>query len=261
MAKDKKVKKEKPQRKIVKKATKAKAKKHWFPLIGPKSFDNVTLGESHVESIDKLVGKSITVNLMHLTNDMRNQGIEVRFDIVKTQDGKGVGAVTSYEVLPSQMKRVVRRGRSKIIDSFIVRCGKDRLVRIKPMVFTANRASRGAKSAIRLAVRQHIKELLAHTTFDQLIQDLIGYKIQRALKDVAMKSHPIKSVEIKACKLLPGDVEVREEDGELVVDSPDEESDTTGVRTVAADDDDSEIKSEDDDSDASDKRPATREKT
>ncbi len=248
MAKDKKEKKkEKPQRKIIKKATKAKAKKHWFPLVGPKSFDNASLGESHVDTVDKLVGKSITVNLMHLTNDMRNQGIEIRFDVVKVQDGKGLTAVTSYEVLPSHMKRVVRRGRSKIMDSFIVRCGKDCLVRIKPMVFTANRASKGAKSAIRLAVRQRIKELLAQTTFDRLVQDLIGYKLQRALKDVAVKSHPIKSVEIKACTLLPGDVEVREEDGEIILEKPDEEADGTDLAADDAEEDAAEDVEQNDD--------------
>ncbi len=203
--------------KAVKKATRSKAKKRWFPIVGPRSFDNVPLGESHVESAERLIGKSITVNLMHLTNDMRNQGIEIRFDIVKVQDGKGIAAVGGYEVLPSHLKRVVRRGRSKVADSFIVRVGKERLVRIKPMVFTANRASKGAQRAIRLAMREKIKEVLAETTFERLIQELIGFKLQRTLKDVAGKLHPIKSVEIKACRLLPSDVEVREEDGELVI--------------------------------------------
>ncbi len=203
MGKDKKdkKKKEKPKRQIVKKAAKPKAKKKWFSIVAPKSFNNHVLGESLVENADKLVGKSITVNLMHLTNDMRNQGIEIRFKVVKTDEGKGLTSVTGYEVLPGQMKRVVRRGRSKVMDSFIVRCG-DVLVRIKPIVFTANRASAGAQTTIRLAVREKIKHLLKGTTFDQLVQELIQHKLQRTLKDVGLKTHPIKSVEVKSCAIL-----------------------------------------------------------
>ena len=140
---------------------------------------------------------------MHLTNDMRNQGIEISFRITSVKDGQGHASVTGYEVLPSQMKRVVRRGRSKVMDSFIVRCGKEQLVRIKPMAFTANRASRGAQTAIRLTLRQRIKQLLGQTTFDQLVQDLIQFKLQRTLKESAGQHHPIKSVEVKACFLLP----------------------------------------------------------
>ncbi|MBR9693112.1 hypothetical protein GOV07_04250 [Candidatus Woesearchaeota archaeon] len=192
----------KPQKKIVKKAGKAKAKKKWCALVAPKSFDNTGLGESYVSDSQLLMGKNITINLMHLTNDMRNQGIEISFVITKVHEGNGIASVIGYEVLPSQMKRVVRRGRSKVIDSFIVRVGKEQLVRIKPMAFTANRASRGAQTAIRLTVRERIKQLLKETTFDQLVQDLIQHKLQRTLKEVASAHHPIKSVEVKACILL-----------------------------------------------------------
>ena|GEM_PF-876774 len=211
MAKENKSAPKKGQKKGVKKAGKAKGKKKWVPIFAPKSFDGIPLGETHVENADSAVGKSITANLMNLTGDMRKQGVEIRFDVVKVQEGKAYCAVTGYELLPSMMKRIVRRGRSKVSDSFIVRTATGRLVRIKPIIITANHASGGACTAMRLATRQRIKQLIKSMSFDRLVQDLINFKVQRAVKDEVNKTHPVKGVEIKACFLLPeGTSEKRE---------------------------------------------------
>jgi len=202
--KDQKEPKEAPKRaEGLKKAGKVKGRKRWASIVAPQSFNNIVLGESHVESAEKLLGKSLTANLMTLTGDMRNQAVEIRFDVIKVQDGKGIAAVTGYEMVPSQLKRLVRRGRSKIADSFIVRTSTGRLVRIKPIVMTANPASSGACTAMRLAVREKTKQLVKGFTFDGLVQEIIGYKLQRILRDVANAVHPVKSVEIRACVLLP----------------------------------------------------------
>ncbi len=193
----------KDQKKPVKTVAKAKTKKKWVQIIAPGSFNSLHLGESLVDDPGRLVGKTVTANLMTLTNDMRNQGIEIRFDIVKVHESKGHAAATGYALLPSQLKRLVRRGRSKIGDSFVVRNQNGRLVRIKPVVLTATPASSGAQTQIRLAVRNRTKQLVAGMSFDRLVHELINYQVQRALKDVANKTHPVRGVEIVACFLLP----------------------------------------------------------
>lgn len=192
-----------PKGKNVKKAGKAKAKKRWLPIVAPKSFDSIVLGDTHVSDPQQAIGKSVTANLMNLTGDMRKQGIEIRFDVVKVNEGKAQTAVTGYELLPSMMKRIIRRGRSKVADSFIVRTATGRLIRIKPIIITANPASSGACTAMRLAARERIKRLITSMSFDRLVQDLINYKLQRVIKDEVNKTHPVKGVEVKACVLLP----------------------------------------------------------
>lgn len=207
MAKKDKAKKDSKPKKVikknVKKATKSKIKKKWVQIIAPKSFNSIPLGESLIGNLESLKNKSITANLMTLTNNMRNQSVEIRFDVIKVFEGKGISAVTGYRLLPSHLKRIVRRGRSKIGDSFVVRTATGRLVRIKPIVITVNHVSSSVATSIRLLIREKVKELLAVTSFDKLVQDMIGFKLQRALKDVVVKIHPVKSVEINACFLLP----------------------------------------------------------
>ncbi len=190
-------------KKVVKKAGKAKIKKKWVPVLAPKSFNSQQLGETYVASPEDALGKTVTANLMNLSGDMRKQGIEIRFDVVKVQEGKALTAVTGYELLPSNMKRLVRRGRSKVADSFITRTATKRRVRIKPLIITTSRASARVCTAIRLAVRAKLKELVGSMSFEKLIQELIGFRIQRALKEAAAPIHPIKTAEIRVCVLLP----------------------------------------------------------
>ena len=189
--------------KVVKKTAKIKAKKKWVQILAPRSYDYTPLGETNVEDGARALGKSITVNLMNLSGDMRKQSIEIRFDIIKIHEGKAHTAATAYDLVPSALKRIVRRGRAKISDSFIVKTATGRLVRIKPIVITANAASNGACTEIRLAARERIKQIVAGMSFDRLVHELIEYRLQRVVKDAVEKTHPVKSVEVKSCILLP----------------------------------------------------------
>lgn len=187
----------------VKKAGKAKVKKKWVELRAPKSFNSVDLGHTHVAASEGAIGKNITVNLMNLTGDMRKQNIQITFHVTNVQDGKGVTAVTGYELLPGSLKRIVRRGRTKVADSFITRTATGRRVRIKPLLVTMNPASASAASSIRQAVRERLKEYLKQVSYERLVQDLINFKVQRVAKEAAQKAHPIKTAEIRACFLIP----------------------------------------------------------
>lgn len=236
MAKDEQKETKETKKPVVKKAAAAKSKKRWCQIVAPKSFDSMVLGESHVDVPEKLIGKTITSNLMTLTGDMRNNGVEIRFDVISTVEGKGMAVVTGYELLPSTMKRLVRRGRAKVGDSFVVRTSTGRLVRIKPVVMTTNPASSGACTEIRLAVRERAKQIISSMSFDVLIQDIIGYKFQRALKDVANKVHPVKNVEIRMCNLLPAGA-IAPDDAERVNVIENETATATQDEEPAAEDD------------------------
>ena len=60
--------------KVKKKVLKAK-KKFWFQLVAPKMFGGQVIGESYVNDPQSLKGRSVTVNLRVLTDDIKNQNI------------------------------------------------------------------------------------------------------------------------------------------------------------------------------------------
>jgi ribosomal protein S3AE len=192
------------------KTTKVK-KKHWAQILAPKSFDNIILGESFISEKEELLDKSITANLMVLTDDPRRQGYNVRFDVKEVKDGKGYTQVIGIEMTPSAVKRLIRRGRDKVDDSFVVRIGGGRLVRIKPVLVTNTKASKAAQTEIRLTVRKRLRDMYGKMRFDDIVRDIIDMKTQRQLKDLCSKTHPVRSADIREIVIVPQDRKMTQE--------------------------------------------------
>jgi small subunit ribosomal protein S3Ae len=186
------------------KTTKVK-KKHWAQILAPKSFDNMVLGESFIAEKEELLSKSITANLMVLTDDPRKQAYNVRFDIKEVKEGKGYTQVIGMEMTPSAVKRLIRRGRDKVDDSFVVRIGGGRLVRVKPVLVTNTKASKAAQTEIRLTVRKRLRDMYAKMRFDDIVREIIDMKTQRQLRDLCSKTHPLRSADIREIVVVAQD--------------------------------------------------------
>ena len=191
-------------KKKVQARTKVK-KKTWVPIHAPASFNNILLGESHVTEKEQVLTKSVTSNLMIVADDPRKQSYTVRFDVTDLKDGKANTQVISIGMTPSAVKRLIRRHRDKIMDSFVTRIAGDRLIRVKPLIITRNPSSKAAQTEIRLKVKETLRDMYKKMKFDDIVQDVIQVKTQRLLKDICGKTHPIRTADIKELTVLPQD--------------------------------------------------------
>ncbi len=178
-------------------------KKHWVPVLAPTLFRNEQLGESYVMETDTLNGRGISVNLMNLTGDMKKQNLTVSFRITDVKEGKANTRVTGIQMQPTSVKRLVRRGRSKIEDSFVVNLKANQKARIKPLIITKNLANNSTGAAIRHAAREALSGLTSELTFETLISDIVQMKLQRHLRNTLDKVYPIRSVDIRVLRLEP----------------------------------------------------------
>ncbi|MFH1505398.1 MAG: hypothetical protein ABIE94_00195 [archaeon] len=180
------------------KQVKAKVKKkRWFPIVAPKIFEDSVLGESYVSDYAHLKGKYMTANLMNVTGDARNQHVNIQFQVTKTQDGKGYAEIVKYTMLPTSLKRLVRRGKDKIVDSFTCVTSDKVLVRVKPLFITASISKKSAQTGIRLLARKTLKEIIATNTFDNIMKEIIYNKVQKHLRIILSKVYPLKNCDIR----------------------------------------------------------------
>src|SRR3989338_9841714 len=93
-------------------------KKQWYPILAPKQFDNVVIGETLVAEPSAMIGKTLSHSLMNLTNDVRRQNVNIHFKIVEVEGDKAKTNITGYEIVPSSVKRFVRRNSEKMGTSF-----------------------------------------------------------------------------------------------------------------------------------------------
>lgn len=181
----------------VKKSTR-KQKKIWFNIVTPKELGNFTIGETTALDSQQLVGRNVRVNLMSMTNDPKKQNIQITFNIKSIRDKNAVTELTRYELQPGYVKRMVRKGRGKIEDSFITETKDKVKIRIKPILITRTKTQRSKQTLVRNIAREFIKEKLKTQNFSDLINDAISTKMQRELREKLTKIYPLALCEFKA---------------------------------------------------------------
>ncbi len=183
-------------------AKKGLVKKRWVQIIAPDLFSNRVLGETTIYETQAGVGKDITVNLMTLTNNPKMQGINVSFYVNGHSEGKLTSIFTGYRIMPSVVRRLVRRGKDKIEDSYACTTLDGCKIRIKPLLVTRTKASGSAKRALTAEMKKHVLAKVSKTNFEQLAEDIISNRLQKGVNDSLSKIFPIIKCEIRWLKLL-----------------------------------------------------------
>ena len=172
-------------------------KKRWYPILAPNIFGEKVIGESLLTESKLLLGKSISCNLMSLTNDVKSQHIYMSFIIREVKENKGFTEAVSYEISPTYIKRFVRRGKERIDDSFAFKTKDGRIMRVKPFLLTNSPASNSVLTKIRKALKQKIAEIITQNTYDDIFDGVVSYKIQKELKSEINKVFPVRTLEIR----------------------------------------------------------------
>lgn len=176
---------------------KKQKKKKWCPIIAPAIFNNKVIGESLLDDASMLMNRHVTVNMMQLTGDMKRQNVSIMFKVTDVKEGKGFTDAVKYEISASSLRRLAKRDKDKLSDSFVVKTSDGKLVRIKPLMITNNLTKGSVSAALIKDCRAICKELINKTTFEQLISDLVMNKFQKEVKDLLHKTYPLRTFEVR----------------------------------------------------------------
>ena len=135
---------------------------------------------------------------MTITNDVKKQNINVQFEVTKIDQDKGHTTLKGYRILNSHIKRLVRRERSKIDDSFLARSKDNKIVRFKPLLISRTNAPRSVCTNIRIQAREVLREYSKTATVDQMFSDLFSGKIQRMMKEKLGKQFPLRVTDVRS---------------------------------------------------------------
>jgi small subunit ribosomal protein S3Ae len=162
------------------------------------------IGETPVykDKIENAIGRTVDLNLAFLLGNFKYQNYKVIFKINKIS---GLGAYTEVKEImlyPAYVRRLTRKGTSKIEDSFIVKTNDGFDIRIKPLVITRFKAHRSQKTGIRKTYRKYLEEKVPTLKYYELIEKIINYDLQNEIKPVLNKIFPVANVEIRRLTLL-----------------------------------------------------------
>lgn len=198
-------------------------KKKWYRVLAPDTFRSAVIGETPVFEESQLIGRSIKVNLGRMMQDMKKQNINVTFEINRTQGGVCYTCLKKYQVLPSTVKRNVRRGTDRIDDSFMTSTKDKKLIKIKPFLLTRSSVNNSVKTALRKAAKQFLVNQARNLSYDILVSNIISYKLQKEMRMLLQKIYPLKNCEIRMLSLEKEKKRFGEEVKEEKVEEPKQE--------------------------------------
>lgn len=210
-------------------------KKIWVRILAPRSFNQMLLGETYVYEPRAVLGRAITVNLMTLTKDPKKQSINLKFVATELSNDDVLTEVIGYEVSQSTIKRLVRRGKNRIDDSFVVATSDKKNVAIKPFMISITKTKSSIQTSLRHAAKRIIIDEVGKLTFENLIFDVISFKLQKVVKDALKTVYPVKTFEIREVSLEREGAKVAKKPQLKIREKEDDEDYTEEPEKVQAD--------------------------
>ncbi len=175
--------------------------KKWFPVYGPKYMRSAFIGETPASEREKVMGKEIRISLAAVTGEIRKQNTQITFKITNMQGNNALADVKKIELSAAQIKRQIRKGRDRIDEVFRLKTADGKEVIMKALLVTRNKVDNSKKTLLRKLARQELKEYLGKTDYNQLVQDLVAQKLQKAMGQALRKVCPLKNSEIRVMQL------------------------------------------------------------
>ena len=101
----------------------------------------------------------------------------------------------------SYVKRLIRRGRTKVEDSIALKTKEGKIIRIKPLIITRGNTNKRVAHALREEARDFLSKYVSKQVFEQIIEDIVNNKLQRDMVLVLKKIYPIKMCVIREVKI------------------------------------------------------------
>ncbi|RME52207.1 hypothetical protein D6783_05515 [Candidatus Woesearchaeota archaeon] len=180
-------------------------KKKWVPVVGPALFAHCLLGEMPLVAPENALHRLLKVNAMAVLGDMKKQHVSLHFVVTSVKDEKAHTRLVGYELSPQFMKRLVRKRRDKVADSFLLRTADNYVVRAKPIIITHTRVSKAVQTKLRLAAREVLRELGKSYSYEKFVEELLQMKLQRFLKERLGKITALRSCELRFFSIVVAD--------------------------------------------------------
>ncbi len=191
-----------PQEQVAPQASK-KIKKKWVSLIAPKEFNNAFLGETFVEEQERAVGKVVHVNLMNLVHDPKKQNMVVSFSVTDVKNAQANTILTGYEIPPAHVKRLTKRSKAKVEDSFEYVTSDKIKMKIKTILMVRSETAKSKLTLLRIESRKFLADVVAKETFNNVMRNVVAGNLQRDLKGAIKKYHSLSAVVIRVAQKVP----------------------------------------------------------
>jgi len=146
------------------------------------------------QSIPGLTGKKIKIDI---SNFARGKLGELTCVVKEVKDNKASAEPVKMSLFPSYIKRFVRRGISKMDESFSAESSDKIKLRIKPVFITRKKVKRSVETSLRKEAKEFITKLFSEMPANEIFSETIKGEIQKKLSKKLKKVYPLSFCEIR----------------------------------------------------------------
>lgn len=178
-----------------------KKKKKWITILASPEFGDQEIGETLVEESEQALGRVVEVNLMMLTRDPKKQNFNLYFKIDEVKNNQASTKLVSYNIQVAQLKKITRKSKNKLDDSFVYKSKDNENITIKPIFITKALTYKTSLKSIRKLSREFLQEYCKRGSTQQILKEIISGNLQRDLKAAVKKVTPVVNCIIKTATL------------------------------------------------------------
>ena len=175
--------------------------KEWYPIVAPKFFGDLVLGETISMDPEKIKGRVIEIGLMDFMDRTNKYYFKFSFKIVDVKNKKAETKYVGHTCTRDYLARIVRLRTTRIDTNDIIQLA-DNKFRVKTISVSNRRISNPIATDIRRAATEHIKNELTSMKTEDFVKAMIEGKMQARIRKKISKVYPLRHFEIRKTELL-----------------------------------------------------------
>ncbi len=198
--------------------------KQWYQVTAPAAFNSKNIGETMADDPQKLVGRAAEATMHELTGDMKQMHIKLHFRVDEVVDNQARTTYRGHEMTSDYVRRLTRRGHTKISAVFDVKTKDGSRLRVKPFAVTDRRCQTTKAQMIRQLMTDMITKAASESTLTSFLKDCLTGDLTTAIYKEGRKIHPLRRVEVAKAEVINAPT-IEMDETPIIVDAPEPEED------------------------------------
>ena len=179
----------------------ARIKKTWCPIIAPKLFGEVEIGETLFVSPKDAIGRTLTIPLSSIQSTPKFY-LKVKFRITDVKNNKALTTFIGHEIMREYITHIVRPHTTRVDNNVVVQVKSGERIRVKGILIFSRRVKVELASKARKKMDEIIKQFASKLNFDEFVKAMIFDEITKKIKEECRKIYPVSKVEIRKSEVL-----------------------------------------------------------
>lgn len=176
--------------------------KQWFTIISPKYFGENEIGKTVSNTAESLVGKTVNLSAVELTNDINKYYIKLKFKINSVNGDKAFTQFYGSECLQDYISRMVLH-RIRRIDSIQDLTTSDKVkIRVKGLIIVSKKMKSSIVGKIRQFVSDLIKNQVEDSTLEEFLQKMLSNELKNKILKDGRRIYPIRNFEVRKTEII-----------------------------------------------------------